>query len=43
MAKTATFDTSKGTIVVDLFDEEAPETVKNSTMARDSTASSRTS
>ena len=29
MAKTATFDTSKGTIVVDLFDEEAPETVKN--------------
>ena len=28
MAKTATFDTSKGTIVVDLFDEEAPETVK---------------
>ncbi|MFL5507819.1 MAG: peptidylprolyl isomerase [Gemmatimonadales bacterium] len=29
MAKTATFDTTKGTIVVDLFDEEAPETVKN--------------
>ena len=29
MAKTATLDTSKGTIVVDLFDEEAPETVKN--------------
>ena len=29
MAKTATFDTRKGTIVVDLFDEEAPETVKN--------------
>jgi peptidyl-prolyl cis-trans isomerase B (cyclophilin B) len=29
MAKTATIETTKGTIVVDLFDEEAPETVKN--------------
>ena len=29
MAKTATIETTKGTILVDLFDEEAPETVKN--------------
>ncbi|HEX5817755.1 MAG TPA: peptidylprolyl isomerase, partial [Gemmatimonadales bacterium] len=29
MAKTATIETTKGTIVLDLFDEEAPETVKN--------------
>ena len=29
MAKTATIETAKGTIVLDLFDEEAPETVKN--------------
>jgi peptidyl-prolyl cis-trans isomerase B (cyclophilin B) len=29
MSKTATIETTKGTIVVDLFDEEAPETVKN--------------
>jgi peptidyl-prolyl cis-trans isomerase B (cyclophilin B) len=29
MAKTATIETTKGTIVLELFDEEAPETVKN--------------
>lgn len=29
MAKTATIETTKGTIVLDLFDEEAPETVQN--------------
>lgn len=29
MAKTATIETTRGTIVLDLFDEEAPETVKN--------------
>ena len=29
MAKTATIETSRGTILVDLFDDEAPETVKN--------------
>ena len=29
MAKTATIETSKGTIVADLFDTETPETVKN--------------
>jgi len=29
MAKTATIDTARGTIVVDLFDEEAPGTVAN--------------
>ena len=27
--KTATFETSKGTIVADLFDEETPKTVEN--------------
>jgi len=29
MAKTATIETTKGTIVLELFDEEAPETVGN--------------
>jgi peptidyl-prolyl cis-trans isomerase B (cyclophilin B) len=29
MAKTATFDTNKGTIVAELFDKEAPNTVAN--------------
>jgi peptidyl-prolyl cis-trans isomerase B (cyclophilin B) len=29
MAKTATIETTKGTIVLELFDEEAPETVQN--------------
>jgi peptidyl-prolyl cis-trans isomerase B (cyclophilin B) len=29
VAKTATFETSKGTIVADLFDSEAPNTVAN--------------
>jgi peptidyl-prolyl cis-trans isomerase B (cyclophilin B) len=29
MAKTATIETSRGTITLELFDEEAPETVKN--------------
>lgn len=29
MAKTATFDTDKGTIVLELFEEEAPGTVAN--------------
>ena len=29
MAKTATIDTSKGTIVADLFDTEVPDTVAN--------------
>jgi peptidyl-prolyl cis-trans isomerase B (cyclophilin B) len=29
MAKTATIETTKGTIVLELFDEEAPGTVKN--------------
>ena len=29
MPKTATFDTNKGTIVADLFDKEAPNTVAN--------------
>lgn len=29
MAKTATFVTDKGTIVIDLYDEEAPSTVAN--------------
>jgi peptidyl-prolyl cis-trans isomerase B (cyclophilin B) len=29
MAKTATIETTRGTIVLELFDEEAPETVKN--------------
>ncbi len=29
MAKTATIDTARGTIVLDLFDEEAPGTVAN--------------
>ena len=29
MPKTATIETTRGTIVLDLFDDEAPETVKN--------------
>src|SRR5512147_325500 len=29
MSKTATFETNKGTIVADLFDKEAPNTVAN--------------
>jgi peptidyl-prolyl cis-trans isomerase B (cyclophilin B) len=29
MSKTATFETNKGTIVAELFDKEAPETVAN--------------
>ncbi len=29
MAKTATIETTRGTIVLELFEEEAPETVKN--------------
>jgi peptidyl-prolyl cis-trans isomerase B (cyclophilin B) len=29
MAKTATIETTRGTITLDLFDEEAPETVQN--------------
>ena len=29
MSKTATIETTKGTIVLELFDEEAPETVQN--------------
>ena len=29
MAKTATMETSKGTIVIELFDAEAPKTVAN--------------